>query len=234
LTSAAKGTSVRSAVGTQERGLKIMAPLSKLPTIQRGEFPSHVGRFHAARVFDRPLAARGLPFVEIHLKTSHAVPVTVYLNKRDKLRSDIQLMRGEQIVRIDLRNYRGTGFAPDKWDGHLQDISLDIWPQDMFHPYHEAQDVEVTLRSLRITNRSTDTAAKRADKDNECQVYLRANVPYGENVIRAVEKDCVASTLDERYCQQIGATYLGRGIGERFRSFTDQGTVAPAVCLLSG
>lgn len=213
-------------VGETLPGVEIAAPLGRLPTVRRGNVTVHAGRFFAERVFDPPLEARGLPFIDLHLYASRPVPVTVYVNRKDKLRSDVRLVAGEQIVRIDLRNYRGTRFDPDSWNGKIEDIALDLWPQDFFYPYPGVEDTRIVLFGVRAGNQ-TASEVRWSDRTVTWVKQLQPNVPYGESVLSAIERSALAAGLFGNQKNPILEEYSQRWIKEGFRTFTSGKIMTP-------
>lgn len=212
--------------GEQLAGVEIAAPFSRLPVVRRGNVSVHAGRVFAERRFDPPLEARGLPFIDLHLYASHPVPVTVYLNRKDKLRSDVRLVAGEQIVRIDLRNYRGAPFDPYGWDGKIEDIALDLWPQDFFYPYPTAEDTHIVLFGVRANNQAAN-AVKMAERPVTWMPQLWPNVPHGNGVLDAVERSALAAGLFDDEKNPILKESRQRRVKESFRSFTDGKIMIP-------
>ena len=212
-------------MGEKWVGVEIAAPFSRLPTMRRGNVTVHAGRFFAKRGFDPLLETRGLPFIDLHLYASRPVPVTIYVNRKDKLGSDVQLVAGEQIVRIDLRNYRGTRFDPDSWDGKIEDLALDLWPQDFFYPYPVAEDTRIILFGVRASNQAADRVVL-PERSVAWMARLQPNVPYG-NTITQIENSALAAGLfgDER--RPLLQEYGQRWIHERFRSFTHGKVMTP-------
>lgn len=212
--------------GEQLAGVEIAASFSRLPTVRRGNITVHAGRFFAERAFDPPLEARGLPFIDLHLSASHPVPVTVYLNRKDKLRSDVRLVVGEQIVRIDLRNYRGTRFDPDGWDGEIEDIALDLWPQDFFYPYPVATDTRVVLFGVRASHQAS-SQVHLPYRSAAWAAQLRPNVPYGEAVLDSIERNALSARWFDNGKNSLLGEYGQRWINEGFRSFTPGKVMIP-------
>jgi len=208
-------------------GVRIAAPLTRLPVVRLGGTSVHAGRIFAERRFEPALDARGLSFIELHLHSSAAVPVTLYLNRRDRLRSDVVLNAGEQVVRIDLRNYWDTRFDPATWDGRIREIAIDVWPQDILYPYPPAQDTSLVLLGLRATN-ETPTAATQARQGRPGWLgQFAANVPFDDEKIRTLDTLAAAAPGGRSAAGSVAAEYLNRGIHERFRSFTEHRILVP-------
>ncbi len=219
--------SVTVSTGQQMHGVRVAAPLTRLPVVRLGGTSVHAGRIFAERRFEPALDARGLSFIELHLHSSAAVPVTLYLNRRDRLRSDVVLNAGEQVVRIDLRNYWDTRFDPATWDGRIREIAIDVWPQDILYPYPPAQDTSLVLFGLRATN-ETPTAATLARQGRPGWLgQFAANVPFDDEKIRTLDSLAAAAPGGRSAVGAVAAEYLNRGIHERFRSFTEHRILAP-------
>jgi hypothetical protein len=213
--------------GRKGRGVRVAAPLSQVPVVKLGRTSMHAGRFFAERRFDPALDVRGLPFIDLHLHASGSVPVTIYLNRRDRLRSDVLLRAGEQVVRIDLRNYWDTKFDPGAWDGRIHDLGIDVWPQDIIYPYPQAVDTALTLFGLRATNEIPDSAALSRQGRQGWVSQFQANVPFGEDRIRALDDLASSSAASRTTREAISKEYRQRWISERFRSFTEHRILAP-------
>jgi len=100
--------------GERLTGVRIRAAHSKLPVIPYGQRTIHAGRSYAERVFDPPVDATGCFFLDFHVHASTDVPVTIYIND---VHSDVDLHAGEQIVRVDLRNFdQQRRFSYADWD----------------------------------------------------------------------------------------------------------------------
>jgi len=214
-------------------GVGIRAEFSAMPVIERGNINVHAGRIHAARIFNPPLDAKGLPFIDVHLYSTSAVPVTLYINEQDKIRSDFHLNPGEQIIRVDLRNYRGTRFNPDSWDGLIHDIALDIWPQDIFYPYPNVTDTSITLLGMEANNKSRYTDLVPLPHETLWLTHFRANIPHGADIIRQVGKNYRKLTKGGRHQGKLEGNYTQRGISERFRTFTEHRILSPIFAIVT-
>ncbi|NLF71233.1 MAG: DUF4838 domain-containing protein [Candidatus Anammoximicrobium sp.] len=207
-------------------GVRIRAPLSALPVIPHGKRQIHAGRFYAETTFDPPLDATGCQFVSFHVHASADVPATIYIND---VHSDVDLHAGEQIVRIDMRQFDVKGrFSYADWDHQLHRISLDIWPQDNDYPYPPAKDTDVTLFSMTASNHDPqiEKLPHRGQAIWLCQ--FRPNLARGVAVPR---------TLYDQYLQRqrykhVGLDYGSRWISERFRTFTEHRAVTPIFAIV--
>ena len=210
-------------------------PLSRLPVLPRGNIEIHAGRFHVEHVFDPPLNVQGLPFLDIHLYASRAVPVTVYINERDRLRSDVNLQPGEQIVRIDLRNYRDSRFDLDEWKGKIEEIGFDFWPQDNFYPYPKAQDTDVIVLGLEMKNHGPAAASLPYQGKALWMSHFRPNIPHGSSsAFKDIAARYRAHTGRKTDYDAILGDYRVRWISERYRSFTEQRIVSPVFAIVTG
>ena len=201
-------------------GVGIDARLSRLPTIPKGNITIHAGRFYAERVFDEPLDVTGCFFLDLHLLASHDVPVTIYV---DNLHSDFHLHAGEQIVRIDLRNF-GTDERFDwrKWS-KLERIGIDIWPQDNYYPFPQVHDTDVTLISLTVGNQ-LPTPERLPHRGKAIWLsQFRSNVPHGV----AVPRERYDELMQRQQYKHVGLDYGSKHLHEGFRTFTEHRAVSP-------
>ena len=220
LVAPARAVQIAGADGTPVRGVRIEAPLSRLPVVPRGNIAIHAGRFYLECVLDRPLDAAGCHPISLHLHATRDVPVTFYT---DAFRADVCLHPGEQIIRMDLRNFEG--FDPRK-PMEIKSVALDIWPQDNFYPYPDAKDVSLTVLGLTASNREP----------------LPADLPYAGRTIwlsafrATVPNEPPHESLAAlRRTKQKGSAdrLLPRG-KERFRTWCSHRTLSPMTAILSG
>ncbi|MGD8239849.1 MAG: glycoside hydrolase family 20 zincin-like fold domain-containing protein, partial [Armatimonadota bacterium] len=216
LISPAEMATVTTPSGDGLRGVRIDALLSRLPTIPKGNITIHAGRFYAERVFDEAIDVTGGHFFDLHLHSSRDVPVTIYV---DNLHSDFHLHAGEQIVRIDLRNF-GTDerFDWTKWS-KLERIGIDIWPQDNYYPFPETQDTEITLVSMTVSS-------PRRESPRGKGLWLsqfRSNIPHGV----AVPRERYDELMQRQHYKHVGLDYGWKHLHEGFRTFTEHRAVSP-------
>jgi hypothetical protein len=212
--------------GERFAGIRIRAPLARLPVTSHDKRQIHAGRFYAERIFDPPVDASQCPFLDFHVHASCDVPITIYVND---LHSDVDLHAGEQIVRVDLRNFDLKGrFSYADWDKQVRRISFDIWPQDNYPPFPTASDTELTVFSLIAGNQSPQPARLPHSGRALWLSQFRANLPRGVALPR---------TLYDQYLQRqrykhVGLDYGARWISERFRTFTAHRAVSPIFTIL--
>ena len=101
LLSAPEAAALERGAGLALCGVRLRAPLAKLPVIEARKQRVHAGRFYAERVFEPAVDAGAVHLLLLHLHASNDVPVALYL---DRFHADFSLHAGEQIVRVDLRN----------------------------------------------------------------------------------------------------------------------------------
>jgi len=217
--------------GAKMAGAKITAPLSKLPAIPKNSIKMHMGRFYFERVFEKPVDIAGNRYLSFHLHASSDVPVTFYVND---VRSDLNLHAGEQIVRIDFANYRGSGIDPgswlnvpldqSKWDKKVRKIGVDIWPQDNFHPHHEARDTEIVLLSMTAGDSDPDPKSLPHHGKAIWLSQFRSNIPHEISMPSALRRPLMRRTKD-RY-NDLG-DWGTRNAHERFRTFTSHRAISP-------
>lgn len=209
----------RSLVGLHSdtlRGVGAFLPLSQLPLSKRGRVPVHTGNFRLRRGFAPALDTRGQRYVSLHLYASHAVPVTIYINEHPAFRSDFQLVPGEQIIRIDQRNFTPPNAAGGTMNiPEIKAITLDIWPQDRFYPYPEIRDTKLMLLGLRLESDLPTPEVLPYRKKVIWMSHFRPNVPLG-----AVERTAAGQSLSPSR-------------GERFRSSTPHRILSPIAAIVA-
>lgn len=150
--------SCKTLSGETRQGLQISAPLTRLPVVavpgdESGINRMHAGRFFFQKIFAPPIKLAGRPIVELHLHASADVPATLYLDGSPRLKADVQLHQGEQIVRVDLRSLKRGSWDYRPAMKELKSVALDLWPQDNFYPYPPTRDVAVALLGLAVHDR---------------------------------------------------------------------------------
>lgn len=212
-------------------GIRISAPLSRLPVLPRVNQRVHAGRFFAERRFDAPLEIGGCPFVDFHLYASGDAPVTVYIND---LRSDIHLHAGEQIVRVDLRNHDGRGrFRYSSWDKKIKTIAIDIWPQDNFYPYPKVRDIDLTVLGMETKNYAPVPALLPYTGKAIWLSQFRPNLPFKYVIadISARQEQLQRATGENH--RSITHTYIRRRGHERYRTFTEHRIISPIAAIIA-
>jgi hypothetical protein len=202
--------------GDQLQGVEAALPLSQLPTAARGRLRVHAGHIQLRRRFEPALDGRGQRYLNLHLQVSHAVPVTLYINEKSALRSDINLYPGEQIVRIDLRNFSRPGHEVTEVPS-IASITLEVWPQDLFYPYPETRDVDLLL--LGLTMDSTPPTPNVLPYPGKViwLSHFRPNVPHAGRGVGSMG---------------VGLTYMRGSREERFRSSTPHRVLSPIAAIV--
>ena len=216
--------------GTQLQGARLKAPLSRLAQLSRGNIKVHVGEFHAQRAIEPALDMSKLPYLTFHLHASRDVPATLYADLGfERLKIDVQVHTGEQIVRMDLRN-----FAADygKWDGKLKGIAVQVWPQDNDWPYPPAGDAEVTMLGLEATNHLAEPASLPSRPAAIWMTHFRANQPHNVSNTLGDTRGAYAELMREHPDTHKAVNYLG-GRGESFRTWTPHRIVSPVFAVLT-
>jgi len=215
---------------TELHGVRLKAPLSGLPELPRGNIKVHVGEFHAERSIEPAFDMGHLPYLTCHLHASRDVPATICANLgADRLKMDVLLHAGEQIVRMDLRNF-AVDFA--KWDGKLRGIAVQVWPQDNNWPYPRARDAEVTVLGLEATNRAAQPASLPRRPAAIWMTHFRANLPHDVSRTLADTREAYAALMREHPDTHKAFTYQS-GRGENFRTWTPHRTVSPVFAILT-
>ena len=217
---------VTSPLGDEQTGVKIAAPLSKLPVIPYHKLQIHAGRFYAEKVFDRPIDVTDCYFLDFHLRASTNVPVTIYVNS---VHSDVDLHAGEQLVRIDFRNYQHRSFTYEAWDKKIRRIGFDIWPQDNHDPYPAVRDLEIVFFGMTATN--TKPAPDRLPHRGKAIWLSQYRPNIGRGV--AVPRNLYGKYMQRQHYKHVGMDYGSRWISERFRTFTEHRAVSPVFAILT-
>jgi len=221
-------TTIDCLCGETHTGVGIQAPLAKLPVIPHHNITIHAGRFYAERVFDPPVDATGCFYLDFHIRASCAVPITVYINQ---VHSDIDLHAGEQIVRVDMRNFDRAGrFTYAEWDKQVRRISFDIWPQDNYYPYPKVQNAEIVFLGMTATN-GKPIPANLPHKGKAIWLsQFRPNIGRGV----AVSRDMYDQYMQRQHYKHVGMDYGSRWMSEGFRTFTEHRAVSPIFAILTG
>ena len=226
LISPAEMATVATSGGEELQGVRIDAPLSRLPTIPKGNIEIHAGRFYAERVLDEPLDVTGRYFLDLHLHSSRDVPVTIYV---DNLHSDVDLHAGEQIVRLDLHNFGETEqFDWREW-AKVERIGMDIWPQDNYYPFPEARDTSVTLLGITI---GTERPVPESLPHRRKAIWLsqfRPNIPRKV----AVPRERFDALMQRQEYRNPGLDYYSKYLHEGFRTFTEHRAVSPICAIVT-
>lgn len=212
-------------------GIRIGAPLSRLPVLARANKRAQVGRFFAERRFNNPLETAGCPFIDIHLHVSGDVPVTIYIND---LRSDIHLHAGEQIVRVDLRNHDGRGrFRYSSWDKKIKTIAFDIWPQNNFYPYPEVRDVDLMVLGLEAKNYAPEPALLPYAGKAIWLSQFRPNLSFQKVIADISARQEQLQRVTEGNNRSITHTYIRRRSAEKYRTFTEHRIISPIAAIIA-
>jgi len=206
----------------------IDARLTGLPEIAHGRITIHAGRFYAERAFDPPLDVTGCFFLDFHVHASCDVPVTVYV---DEVHSDIDLHAGEQIVRVDMRNFDRPGrFTYADWDKKVRRIGFDVWPQDNYYPYPDIQDTRIVFFGMTASDRKPEPGVLPYKGKAIWLSRFRPNLSRGI----AVPRDLYDRYMQRQHYRHVGLDYGSRWISERFRTFTEHRAVTPIFAILTG
>jgi hypothetical protein len=204
-------------------GTAFDAPLPSLPVGRRGMRTAHLGNVFAERILDRPLRVAAADSAYLHVVASADVPASVYLRVAGQglLRADVALHEGEQIVRVDLANFRGLA-----GEGSLTGLGVELWPQDLIYPYPPARDVELVLASLELRAGEPDPAWLPYAGRAAWLTSFRPNVSHGDGaIIRATRSDRATAAMHQRY---------GSSRSETFRSFTAHRVLTPVAGIVAG
>jgi hypothetical protein len=140
----------------------------------------------------------------------------LYINEKSALRSDIYLYPGEQIIRIDLRNFSRPKHKVTDVPS-ITSITLDVWPQDLFYPYPETRDVDLLLLGLTLDS-SLPTPDVLPHQGKVIWLsHFRPNVPHGGRGVGSTD---------------VGLTYMPGSREERFRSSTPHRVLSPIAAIV--
>ena len=161
------------------------------------------------------------------------VPVTIYINKNIKLRSDVDLHAGEQIVRIDFRNYDSDLLDYIRWDRKIKSIGFDIWPQDYFYPYPKVQDTEIIFLGMEAKNYDPEPALLPYKGKAIWMSHFRANIPHETDVFQdlfsSYRKLMMRDPKNKFYLRDNFSSWKS----EKFRTFTEHRIVSPIFAILT-
>jgi hypothetical protein len=213
--------------GDSQTGVGLRAPFTELPIIPLHNVKIHAGRFFADRILDPPMDATGCQFVDFHIHASCDVPITVYINE---IHSDVDLHAGEQIVRVDMRNFDRKGrFTYAEWDKKIHRISFDLWPQDNYHPYTNARDTQVVIFGVMTSNQKPVPSALPHRGRAIWLSQFRPNLKRGISIPRGLYDQYLQR---QRY-KHVGLDYGSRWLSEGFRTFTEHRAVSPIFAILT-
>ena len=213
------------------KGVGVSLPFSRLPMVPLGNRAEGVNRTHAGRFLlmtelPRPLDMTECHFVELHLHTSHDVPISVYLDfgGTKGQRVDFHLHAGEQIVRTDVRNlYR---VEQDKWDRKIHGLKIDFWPADNFYPYPQVHDTEVVLLGISASNFVQTPRELHHRRKAVWLTQYRSNIPHRITIdrkhLRRHRQKHAHIEHDLYFCR------------EKFRTFTEHRALSPIFAILTG
>ncbi len=214
--------------GETSTGIAIQAPLAKLPVIPHHNITIHAGRFYAERILDPPIDATDCFYLDFRIRASCDVPITVYINQ---VHSDIDLHAGEQIVRVDMRNFDRKGrFTYADWDKQVQRIGFDIWPQDNYYPYPKVQNAEIVLLGMTATNAKPAPGTLPHKGKAIWLSQFRPNIGRGV----AVPRELYDQYMQRQHYKHVGMDYGSRWMSEGFRTFTEHRCVSPIFAILTG
>lgn len=212
-----KSHSIDGLNGETLNGAGATLTLSQLPMADRGRLRVHAGQFRLRRRFEPALDGQGQRYLSLHLRVSHAVPITIYLNEKRALRSDVRLHAGEQIVRIDLHNFARRGHQTLDMS-KIDTLTLDIWPQNLFYPYPETQDTDLLLLGLYLDHRPPAPQVLPYRGRVIWMSHFRPNVPHAQTGVESTD---------------TGLHYLPGSRQERFRSSTPHRLLSPIAAIVT-
>jgi hypothetical protein len=216
--------------GEKNQGIKISAPLSRFPVLSRGNIEIHVGKFYAEKYFNPILDVSGCFFLDFHFYSTKNVPISIYVNKI--LRSDVYLHEGEQIVRIDLRNFQGMRFNYESWEQKIRNISFEILPQDNFYPYPKAEDTDIIFIGMEAKNYDPAPSILPHRGKVIWMTHFRPNLAHKiERVYNDIsDKYEKLMKKEKKYKRLISWNKAAR---EKFRTFTPHRILSPIFAVVT-
>jgi hypothetical protein len=216
--------------GEKNQGIKISAPLSRFPVLSRGNIEIHVGKFYAEKYFNPILDVSGCFFLDFHFYSTKNVPISIYVNKI--LRSDVYLHEGEQIVRIDLRNFQGMRFNYESWEQKIRNISFEILPQDNFYPYPKAEDTDIIFIGMEAKNYDPAPSILPHRGKVIWMTHFRPNLAHKiERVYNDIsDKYEKLMKKEKKYTRLISWNKAAR---EKFRTFTPHRILSPIFAVVT-
>lgn len=221
--------------GSVLKGVRIDAALEKLPYIKVPGQPLdtvkfHAGRFYAERKFEKPFDSTGLPFIQFHIYSSEDILLTAYI---DRCRSDFDLKAGENIIRMDMKNFVNSRFNYADWDKKISRISFDIYPQDCQAPYNrKVKDTSLYIFSMILSNidpsPSTLPHKGKAIWISQFRPNLTFQMPFKYNKDPEFQK----YILRQHY-KHVGGDRGSRWFHEKFRTFTPFRIISPVYSIIT-
>jgi hypothetical protein len=220
-------SSLKNKAAVELTGVKVTIPFSKLPVITLDTSPKGINKMHAGRFFldstlKTPLNTKDCRYLDIHLYTNRALPVTVFFYGQH---FDVYLNAGEQIIRADFTNFKRL--AQKTREGKINRLAFEFLPQNSIYPYSKTRDTEVTIIS--VSARNYPLLPKHLPYKNKTiwMSHQRPNIPF--NIYPEIIKKHMGLPGQRDQRPHRTATFYRH---ERFRSFTEQRIVSPVFNIL--
>jgi len=204
-------------------GVRIFAPMSQFPTVRRGNRLVHAGRISVVRRFDPPLEIDKGRFLDIHLRTSREIPASIHIDRGFRTSSDVELIAGEQVVRIDFGSFVDHRFNVPKWEDRIHKMSIDFWPQDNLYPYNQSVDTEIVFLGLEVKNYNTFNR-----NDNSiAMTHFRPNFSPRREILRDISEPYTRLMISNDNLEPLAKNFMLTKITEQYRTVTVHRIVSP-------
>lgn len=210
-------------------GVRVSAPMTRFPMVFKGHKRIHAGRVTTQGRFDPPLDVGGYRYVDIHLTVSQAVPATIFIDRGLQTRSDVELIAGEQLVRIDFANFIDHRWTLPAWDDRIYNISFDFWPQDNVYPYPPARDVDIRITGIELTHGHPFPDRRPSLR----MTHFRTNRSSRKDVLQAVAGPYMQLIHSRKDLSPLGQNYVMANTAEKFRTVTPHRIVSPITRLVT-
>ena len=137
-------------------------PEQDLPLHENGMQRVHTGMFYAGVELPQAVNAEGLNSYEFHIHASTPMNIEFIVDvgrkgerphdMRPRVGAQVRVNAGEQVIRIDLKNLRRSGWEWQDYIGELRGFKIIAHPQDNYYPFPPVQDGRLTIFSLTARN----------------------------------------------------------------------------------
>ena len=206
-----------------KKGIAISAPFTRFPVVYRSNKKVHAGRISVERRFDPTLDIAGCRFLDIRLYTSNAVPVSIYIDRGFKLRSDVKLIPGEQTVRVDFASFVDHRFHVPDWQDKISRILFDFWPQDNLYPYPQATDTEIVLKGFEASNSTPFDGSE----NGLAMTHFRTNRSFMKDFLRDIGPAYAQVMRSDSRFEPLDKHLISTKIAEKYRTVTVHRIVSP-------
>lgn len=229
--------------GVTLKGVAFDLPLTTFPTQKPPLNPDglkkiHIGSHYVLWQPESPIDIRGLNHVELRVWSSRRLPMKIRLGnsddgKNEKLKADVFLQPGEQIVRVDLKNRKRGKWDHEKWMTSLENVEFYFYPQDQFYPFDPPEDVRCLIHSLTFRAEAPEPADLPYKGRAIWMTQYRSNVDFKNRFLFSPPHYGMKATKYQK--EGAGAISMppGREIREGFRTFTPHRFLAPVFAVVA-